>query len=122
MAWPRTGERTGRATSVALPVLCEEELPVKYRELPDLKPGEPCFILRGQDVLAPLAVQTYAGMLRSAAAGARCQIDTGLYPVERIRAMNELASRLVRSAEECDAIASQMIAWQAQTMAGKLPD
>lgn len=75
-------------------------------------PGEPVFVLRGQDVLAPLAVQAYAGALRAAAAGAL---------LGTLDAEDDLRRRLLESARECDEIAARMVAWQAGH-GGKLPD
>lgn len=88
----------------------------KYAESrPDaLHPEEPFFFLRGQDILAPFALQGYAALLRAAAAGAH-----GLGPLP-----GELTARsahLIQQAEEVEHRAAQMVAWQARQHT-KLPD
>ena len=87
---------------------------MKYAELPDLKPGEPFFLLRAQDVLAPQAVAVYAQLLRAAAAGAR-HADGGL--VDGFRLERELG----KQAEEVERACAEMLAWQSAHGA-KLPD
>lgn len=87
----------------------------KYAESrPDaLHPDEPFFFLRGQDVLAPFALQGYAALLRAAAAGdqdvAHRVQGAGRFPILR------------EQAEEVERIAAQMVAWQAEHHV-KLPD
>lgn len=40
-------------------------------EIPrETQDGEPCFVLRGQDVLAPMAIDIYARLVHAAALGA----------------------------------------------------
>jgi hypothetical protein len=73
-----------------------------------LRPGEPVFVLRAQDALAPYAVSAYAQLLRAAAAGAYAHDG-------------ETASRLRLQAREVEQRAAAMIAWQAANHV-KLPD
>ena len=81
----------------------------KYEDgLPDLRPGEPFFFLRAQDVLAPFAVLAYAAQLRAAAAGA---VSMGAIPPTHLHDM----------ADNAEQRAAQMLAWQAAHHT-KLPD
>jgi hypothetical protein len=76
-----------------------------------LHPDEPFFTLRGQDIVAPYAVQAYAALVRSAAAGAN--LTSG----------PESAAWLRAHADEADRIAAEMIGWQAtHPEYAKLPD
>jgi hypothetical protein len=94
---------------------------MKYGDLRDgapLAPDEPYFVLRGQDVLAPHAVQVYAALLRAAAAGAQelDDRDHGVPVMER-----QLCHDLREQAEDAERIAAQMVVWQARNRV-KLPD
>lgn len=87
----------------------------KYEDgLPDLRPGEPFFFLRAQDVLAPFAVMAYAAQLRAAAAGANA---VGA----RNPASDRRAEGLREMADNAEQRAAQMLAWQAAHHT-KLPD
>lgn len=95
----------------------------KYEDgLPDLRPGEPFFFLRAQDVLAPFAVLAYAQLLRAAvaghASGARSMAGQPTDPDEVIL---ERTNELRELAENAEQRAAQMLAWQAAHHT-KLPD
>jgi hypothetical protein len=90
---------------------------MKYAELPDLKPGEPFFLLRAQDVLAPQAVAVYAQLLRAAAAGARGDRQNSVLDGNPLSLARELATQ----AEEVERACAEMLAWQSKAGA-KLPD
>jgi hypothetical protein len=82
-----------------------------------LHPEEPWFTLRGQDILAPLAVTAYANLLRAAAGGLRHgdHVFTG--------DDKEVVERLREHAQEAEAIAAEMILWQSRNPGTvKLPD
>jgi len=82
----------------------------KYEGIEEIRlhPGEPVFVLRAQDALAPYAVTAYAQLLRAAAAGAHAHAG-------------ETAAQLRAQAAEVERRASAMIAWQAANRV-KLPD
>ncbi len=85
----------------------------KYEERgwPEPREGEePFFLLRGQDALAPFAVQTYAALLRSAAAGS----ESTIHHLPTTAGLREQAA-------DAERIAARMIAWQAEH-GHKLPD
>lgn len=90
---------------------------MKYGDLADVdvKVGEPWFILRAQDVLAPASVAAYANTLRAAAAGFEYG-DTVLTGDDR-----RIIDGLREQALQCDSIAAAMISWQVEHGA-KLPD
>jgi hypothetical protein len=67
---------------------------------------EPIFVLRGQDLLAPRAVEAYANLVRAAAIG---EAADGTHETDDLE----------RLAAECDNIA--MLLWQSSNTA-KLPD
>lgn len=73
-----------------------------------LRPGEPAFVLRAQDALAPYAVMAYAQLLRAAAAGAAADGAT-------------TAASLRAQAEAVERRAAAMLAWQVENRS-KLPD
>jgi hypothetical protein len=93
-------------------------------ELKKIPEGEPVFLLRGQDVLAPVAIEMYANLLRAAAAG----FDRGeeedwgaLLPDGRVDGTNE--NHLRDMAAQVSSFAAGMIAWQASNPDRvKLPD
>lgn len=93
----------------------------KYEDgLPDLRPGEPFFFLRAQDVLAPFAVLAYAQLLRAAAAGANTLAPKDA-TVEECRAHFARRDHLNAMAQNAEQRAAQMLAWQAVHHT-KLPD
>lgn len=70
---------------------------------------EPVFLLRAQDVLAPIAVELYAGLVRGAASG--------------VAMMDQVhADALYTVAEECENVAAAMRVWQDTADNVKLPD
>ena len=82
-----------------------------------LHPNEPWFTLRGQDLLAPLAIQSYATHLRAAAAGLEFG-DRTLTGDDR-----KVVEGLKAQAQEAEDAVSQMLVWQAQNPdTVKLPD
>lgn len=92
----------------------------KYHDLDDveLHVGEPAFVLRAQDALAPYALQSYASLLRAAAAGEDDSFEpTAPEPGEG----SAKATALRTQANEVDRRAAQMLAWQAAHVV-KLPD
>lgn len=86
------------------------------RRLEDsLHPDEPWFTLRGQDLLAPHALATYAALLRATAHGVVEGSGGDLRQVSR--------ERLLAQASQVDDIAAWMIAFQADhPELTKLPD
>jgi hypothetical protein len=77
-----------------------------------LHPEEPWFTLRGQDLLAPHAVEAYASLLRATAAGLRHRSED-----------RERFEDLLEQANEASRVASEMVSWQAQHPdIAKLPD
>ena len=96
------------------------EAAFKYEDgLPDLRPGEPFFFLRAQDVLAPFAVMQYAALRRAAAAGVR-RHPGGFVNSEGISLILP-ENGLREQADHAEQIAARMLAWQA-TNGHKLPD
>ena len=92
----------------------------KYEDgLPDLRPGEPFFFLRAQDVLAPFAVLAYAAQLRAAAAGVDAAARVSAIHRDRDGAAGALHLR--EMADNAEQRAAQMLAWQASHHT-KLPD
>lgn len=85
-----------------------------YDKLPDLRPGEPFFFLRAQDLLAPASVQHYAQLLRIAAAGA-------MHGCREEGEARSLEGEFLGQAEEVEAIAARMVVWQVEN-GTKLPD
>lgn len=82
-----------------------------------LREEEPWFTLRAQDVLAPYAVVAYANLLRAAAGGLRHG--------DQVLVSQDLATvkRLTDHAAEAEAVAAEMVAWQAKNPDFvKLPD
>jgi hypothetical protein len=75
----------------------------KYDELPELHVGEPFFIFRAQDALAPYALTNYAALLRAAAAGTEAGAE-GLMMTVRLR----------EQAAQVEQHAAQMLAWQSE--------
>lgn len=73
----------------------------KYEELPELHVGEPWFIFRAQDALAPHALTNYAALLRAAAAGVEAGAEGRMLTV-----------RLREQAVQVEQHAAQMVAWQ----------
>ncbi len=86
----------------------------KYEDLPELHVGEPFFILRAQDALAPHTLTNYAALLRAAAAGASANGDPE-------HAQRSIALELREQAADVEQRAALMLAWQAENHVG-LPD
>jgi len=71
------------------------EIVASRKELP---PDEPLFLLRGQDLIAPSAIDSYASHVRA--------VVTGVTDASR-------AQRLTAVADECESVAAAMRVWQA---------
>ena len=69
-----------------------------------LHPDEPWFTMRGQDMLAPYAVQEYASLVRTAAAAGAIYDEEGRQEFS--------VADLRRHADEADKVAAEMIGWQ----------
>lgn len=69
-------------------------------ELREFPSEEPYFLIRGKDVLAPAAVESYANLLRAAAAGA-------------VEAPSGHQDELISMAQDVSNLAAEIIAWQA---------
>lgn len=83
----------------------------------NLHPDEPWFTLRAQDFLAPFAVREYASLLRAAAGGLR-HGDEAYTGRDK-----QVVARLLAHAEEAEAVAADMIRFQAEHPdLVKLPD
>jgi hypothetical protein len=93
-----------------------DQVTPKY-DAPDeinLRPGEPFFLLRAQDALAPFALENYAALVRAAASGVGFGNPLDVYEEAAVE-------RLRRHSDEVHAIAARMLAWQAENRV-KLPD
>lgn len=87
-------------------------------ELKDLPAEEPVFLLRGQDILAPIAIELYANLLRAAAVGAASVARSAGVGGKTV---NDRIALLRDMAEQAGNVAATMIAWQAERGA-RLPD
>lgn len=77
-------------------------------EFKDIPEDEPLFLLRGQDALAPQAIEAYASLVRATASG---KTDA------------TAAQKLHDVADECQNVAAAMQVWQAGNPDRvKLPD
>jgi hypothetical protein len=74
-------------------------------ELKQIPDDEPLFLIRGQDILGPSAVDGYAQLLESAA----------------LLADEDMSKRLMGQAIEVRNISASMVAWQAEH-GSKIPD
>ncbi len=86
----------------------------------ELHIGEPAFVLRAQDALAPYALQAYAALLRAAAAGAKPNMPEGA-TVEQMRDGYSRRDALLDQAQDVEARASLMLRWQSENHV-RLPD
>lgn len=91
-------------------------------ERKDLPADEPMFVLRGKDLLAPSAVESYANLLRAAAYATAVQTQE-ITGVDSREATRLAADNLRNMAREVSNVAAEMIAWQASNPSRvKLPD
>ena len=82
-----------------------------------LLPDEPYFIIRGKDLLAPVAIEAYAGALEAAAAGLGC----GTFG--HVKAIYHSIELLRLGSAEVRAYADKVREWQADNdQFVKLPD